>query len=150
MEMWASLHVYPSLFRCMFPNACLSKMFGFSLPAKNTTLALLSNDINKPTNWQVRKFRRNPVGDWKKPASWICIQFVKWHCITTDADDARNFDNLRVRFYCNNLGWFALKCGLPRQKQLEGVHFVLELPASEDVCLVDFSLIYLMFCGAAY
>ena len=51
---------------------------------------------------------------------------------------------------CNNLGWFALKCGLPRQKQLEGVHFVLELPASEDVCLVDFSLIYLMFCGAAY
>ena len=37
-----------------------------------------------------------------------------------------------------------------KQKQLEGVHFVLELPASEDVCLVDFSLIYLMFCGAAY
>lgn len=53
---------------------------------------------------------------------------------STDADDALNFDNLRVRFHCNNLGCFALRCGLPNQKKLESVHFLLELPASEDFC----------------
>ena len=99
----------PELFPVyIIPNSSFSKFLACSLPAKRKTLALLSNDINKPTSRQTAL--NSPLRARKGGRQNLhhLTESYRPHC----AGETREMDNISVRFKCFNCAYFASKSGL--------------------------------------